>query len=208
MSELIEQLKALDAGATGETYAKPEHGWTCFHCGDTFTTFGAARDHFGFDPSADPACKIKLGAERGLLMALRKAEKELADAWSAIHDESTEAAKAYYAQQSRHRQQLMAAEESGYERGLSDVTAMSEELEAVKAGAERLAEALGAKPWPPSEADLREMLAAVIEAWWSPSSANLLRQGKTTREDIKGMYAIRDALAPYVSRAALEEPKQ
>lgn len=102
------------------TYAKPPHGWTCFHCGETFTTHGAARDHFGFDPSCDPGCIIKSGAERGLLRALRKAEAELAEAWTAIHNESTEAARAYYAQTARHGAQLMEAEEAGYERGLAD----------------------------------------------------------------------------------------
>lgn len=102
------------------TYPKPEHGWTCFHCGETFTTPGAARDHFGFDPSHEPGCRIKAGAERGLLMALRKAEQDLADAWHIIHTESGEAAKAYYAQAARHNAQLMAAEEAGYERGLHD----------------------------------------------------------------------------------------
>lgn len=25
----------------------PPHGWTCFHCGMTFTDFWAARGHFG-----------------------------------------------------------------------------------------------------------------------------------------------------------------
>ena len=56
------------------TFPIPEHGFTCFHCGETFTTRGSARDHFGFDPSSEPGCRIKLGAERGLIMALRKAE--------------------------------------------------------------------------------------------------------------------------------------
>lgn len=69
---------------------------------------------------ADPACRIKVGAERGLVMALRKAEQELADAWHAIHSEGTEAAKAYYAQTTRHRAQLIAVEEAAYERGLAD----------------------------------------------------------------------------------------
>lgn len=53
-------------------------------------------------------------------MALRKAEDELDAAWTAIHEESTEAAKAYHAQQRRHRDQLMAVEEAAYERGLAD----------------------------------------------------------------------------------------
>lgn len=107
-----------------DAYFKPEHGWTCFHCGDTFKTYGSARDHFGFEPSSDPACRIKLGAERGLLMALRRAEQDAADAWAAIHNESTDAAKAYYAQTTRHHAQLTAAEELGYERGLRDAQLM------------------------------------------------------------------------------------
>ncbi|MEE8059407.1 MAG: hypothetical protein V3T17_16460 [Pseudomonadales bacterium] len=37
------------------TYKFPAHGWTCFHCGETFTAVGAARDHFGADPMADLA---------------------------------------------------------------------------------------------------------------------------------------------------------
>jgi hypothetical protein len=60
-----------------DTYLMPAHGWTCFHCGETFTTPSSARDHFGCEPCADPACRIKVGEERGLVMALRKAEVEL-----------------------------------------------------------------------------------------------------------------------------------
>lgn len=59
-----------------DTYKAPLQGWTCFHCGETFTTAGAAQDHFGVVPSADPACRIKVGEERGLVMALRKLEAE------------------------------------------------------------------------------------------------------------------------------------
>jgi len=103
-----------------ETYPKPPHGWTCFHCGETFTTQGAARDHFGFEPSSDPACRIKLGAERGLVMALRKAEQEIADMRQDFANENTEAAKQHYSQMIRHNQQIIAAEEAGYERGLAD----------------------------------------------------------------------------------------
>lgn len=103
-----------------DTYEKPAHGWTCFHCGETFMTVGAARNHFGFDPSSDPACRIKIGAERGLVMALRKAEADLEEMRRLLHDESSEAYRLYAAQTSRHRDQLMAAEEAGYEKGLHD----------------------------------------------------------------------------------------
>ena len=60
----------------------PPDGWVCFHCGERFTTVGAARDHFGARPSDMAACKIKVGEERGLVMALRRAEatiRELID---------------------------------------------------------------------------------------------------------------------------------
>lgn len=70
-----------------------------------------------------------MGAEKSLLVALRRAETELQDAWAAIHNENTEAAKAYYAQQSRHGEQLRAAEELGFERGIKDSTAHITALE-------------------------------------------------------------------------------
>ena len=71
-----------------DSYQKPLHGWTCFHCGETFKTVGAARDHFGFEPSSDLACRIKLGDERGLVMALRKAEAKLAIAQAEVWEEA------------------------------------------------------------------------------------------------------------------------
>lgn len=49
----------------------PKNGWTCFHCGETFTTPGSARDHFG-TISDIAGCQIKVGEERGLLMEIRK----------------------------------------------------------------------------------------------------------------------------------------
>ena len=52
----------------------PKGGWVCFHCDEIFTTPGGAEDHFGATPGRKPACLIKLGDERGLAMALRKAE--------------------------------------------------------------------------------------------------------------------------------------
>lgn len=66
---------------TGDTYPAPAHGWTCFHCGETFTTPGSARDHFGADPSAQPGCivRVQVGQERGLLVALRQAEALIAE---------------------------------------------------------------------------------------------------------------------------------
>lgn len=104
-----------------DTYNAPVGGWTCFHCGENFKTPGSARDHFGFEPSADPACRIKVGAERGLLMALRKAEEEIdrrrsddGPAIAAVVDEMRR-------MQSRHSDALRDAEQAGFERGVADM---------------------------------------------------------------------------------------
>jgi hypothetical protein len=116
-----------DVAEIADTYPMPAHGWTCLHCGETFTTAGAAKNHFGFDPSKDPACRIKGGAERGLVMALREAEAECDRLMHLVQDECTDAAKAFHAQRCRHHRQIMAAEEAGYERGLADGRAQLKE---------------------------------------------------------------------------------
>lgn len=101
-----------------ETYKAPEHGWTCFHCGETFLKTGEARDHFGADPSALPGCleRVNIGPERGLLMALRRAQSRIA----LYMQEDTDLHRAMARQQSRHSEELRLAEEAGYERGLRD----------------------------------------------------------------------------------------
>lgn len=108
--------KAVEILATSTT------GWTCFHCGDHFTASAAARLHFGHDETA-PACKIK-GAEGSLLKALRDAEQQADEHLQMMHDESTEAAKAYHALRCRSEQSIRAAEELGYARGLADGRAL------------------------------------------------------------------------------------
>lgn len=105
------------------TYIGPLHGWTCFHCGETFTTVGAARDHFGADPLATPGCQIKAGEERGLLMALRKAEAELAR----YRADDSDMDRKLYAMQAEHRAALQREEEKGYARGLADGQALAAE---------------------------------------------------------------------------------
>lgn len=71
----------------------PLQYWQCFHCGETFTTLGSARDHFGAVPECEAGCVIdrvaieeggKAERGRGLLMALRKAEAQLAAAQATI----------------------------------------------------------------------------------------------------------------------------
>jgi hypothetical protein len=106
--------------AAADTYPQPKDGWVCFHCGERFTTPGSARDHFGFEPSSEPGCRIKLGAERGLLMALRRAEEEAARLSILLVEECSDVAKAWHAASARHAGQLITAEEAGYERGLRD----------------------------------------------------------------------------------------
>jgi hypothetical protein len=65
-------------GACG-TYPMPTDGWVCFHCGERFTTWGSAEDHFGKNPHDTPACIIKAGDERGLVMELRKSQQDAED---------------------------------------------------------------------------------------------------------------------------------
>lgn len=101
----------------GDTYTMPAHGWTCFFCGETFTTVGAAQDHFGeFQLSSRAACRIKVGEERGLVMALRKAEHELAS----YRSEDSEKDRAMHRMRDEHHRALREAEERGYARGLRD----------------------------------------------------------------------------------------
>lgn len=104
--------------------APEESTWRCFHCDEVFTDKSAARLHFGRSETSEAACIIKAGAERNLLKALRDAEQQADDAIQAMHNENTDAAKAYHQQRCRHTQALIAAEEAGYERGLADGRAL------------------------------------------------------------------------------------
>lgn len=97
-------------------YTRPGPGWLCFHCGERFTTPGSARDHFGFDPSSDPACRIKVGEERGLVMALRKAEEEL----QRYRCEDSDKDREFHVMKAEHFQALRRAEEEGYNKGVRD----------------------------------------------------------------------------------------
>jgi len=101
-----------------DTYQKPPHGWTCFHCGETFTTPGSARDHFGGSIDAEPGCliRVQLGDERGLLYALRQAEADLAR----YRNEDSDTDRAMHAMRDDHQRALLREEEKGYARGLAD----------------------------------------------------------------------------------------
>lgn len=104
-----------------DTYEAPEHGWTCFHCGEHFPSGTLAdqrraRDHFGADPGALAACQIKAGEERGLLMKLRRLE--LAN--ERYRTEDSDKDREFHALRAQHVVALRRAEEEGYERGLRD----------------------------------------------------------------------------------------
>ena len=67
----------------------PPLGWTCFHCGEVFTTPGSAQDHFGKTPNSIAGCQIKVGEERGLLMELRRVERDREVLWDLLDDIDT-----------------------------------------------------------------------------------------------------------------------
>lgn len=90
--------------------------WTCFFCGETFTAPGSARDHFGADPLVYAACQIKAGEERGLVMALRRTEEELARYRAEDSDKDRE----IQCMIADHAVALRHAEEDGYTKGLRD----------------------------------------------------------------------------------------
>lgn len=102
-----------------DTYPRPAHGWTCFHCGETFPGdhFGwrRARDHFGYDVLDDAACRLK-AEEEGLLQKLRRAQVELRRYYAEDSDKDRE----FHAMRADHEAALRRAEELGYERGLRD----------------------------------------------------------------------------------------
>lgn len=131
-----------DAAPITGFYRRPAHGWTCFHCGETFMSEGSARDHFGAEPFADPGCRIKVGAERGLLLALRDAEAQVTRLTAALHSENTEALRQLRRLQGRISDIARDAEQEGYDRALRDVEAGKVEPE----HARRILAALGKAP--------------------------------------------------------------
>lgn len=121
MTDADKTARLFDAEkkATAENedwYARPAHGWTCYFCAETFMTPGAARDHFGAGPLTVPGCQIKIGEERGLLMALRRAEDELARYKAEDSDKDRE----FHAMRAKHSAELREEEQRGYDKGLAD----------------------------------------------------------------------------------------
>lgn len=108
-----------------DSYQKPKHGWTCFFCGENFKTSGGARDHFGGDPLAIAGCQIKVGDERGLLMALREAEEQL----EYYRNEDTFLHRKIAGLISEKNSAIIDAEEKGYITGLSEGANMVRSLQ-------------------------------------------------------------------------------
>lgn len=102
------------------TYTAPEHGWTCFHCGETFASHGIhvqnARDHFGYTIDAEPACKIAR-KDRPLVHHIRELEAQL----QSYQHEDTDKDRAYYALVAKHAVELRDAEQRGFDRGVADM---------------------------------------------------------------------------------------
>jgi hypothetical protein len=78
IEEALAWAEKSDTPASIAADATYDRSWNCFHCGETFTTIGSARDHFGATPDREPGCliRVKYGDECGLEMELRKSESE------------------------------------------------------------------------------------------------------------------------------------
>lgn len=126
--------------AETDTYQPPEHGWTCFHCGETFTNAYRARDHFGADPSATPGCLLKVehGEERGLLMAFRRLELANERLRRDIEDETT-STKLFYA---RLKSELRAFNPFRECRSVQDVFNLYDSMEGRALAAEAILKAI------------------------------------------------------------------
>lgn len=98
------------------TYIAPEHGWTCFHCGETFLAPSLARIHFGAMPDAEPACQLNKG-ERKLAGTVRYLEEQLARYRAEDNDSDRE----FHSMRARHAAELRDAEQRGFDRGVADM---------------------------------------------------------------------------------------
>lgn len=114
-------MKSDPVSSEQEFNKVPEHGWTCFHCGDHFApTFGgqqSARHHFGDHPTEDPACRINARQFRAMQDLVRR-----------YQDEDTEVHREIQRLQADHAVALRREEEKGYARGLEDAKKHPETL--------------------------------------------------------------------------------
>lgn len=139
----------------------PTPSWRCFHCDQVFADRRAAADHFGSNEGRSPACQIK-ASEGGLVRALRDAEDDCDRAYSRLHAESAEGLNAMRNNLSRHRAALELAEETGYDRGVSDMRDRVERLQRIL---HRYGERVGMAmcPFPDWQQEIDEALAWVAD---------------------------------------------
>lgn len=110
-----------------EKYVEAEHGkqmgWRCFHCGEYFgpNQRADAANHFGTNEDQESACKIATGegTPHGLVIYIRDLERRLHD----YQNESDPVSRYWYDITTKHRTEVIAAEQSGYDKGLKDGTA-------------------------------------------------------------------------------------
>lgn len=113
----------MNAEAT-DKYPAPAHGWTCFHCGETFYHATAARLHFGAGVHDEPKCQISAHKVRAMEAELNRYREEDTD----LHREIARL-------KSDHATALRREEEKGYARGLEDAKKYPETLGLVKGDA-------------------------------------------------------------------------
>ena len=95
--------------------------WRCFFCDDVFTSHKAAALHFGAFDSCEPdttACKLMAHQEH-VLEYIRGLEDEI----RLYQAENHPMLKAMFTLEADHRQALIRAEESGYNKGVQDMKA-------------------------------------------------------------------------------------
>lgn len=116
---ILAEWDALTAEVERLTNDPP--GWRCFHCGELFTTPGAARAHFGKAESDTPACAVDPAKLRAMESELRQ-----------YRDEDSGKDRAMHAMESAHGTAVRKAEEDGYARGLRDYTKVESERDAAR----------------------------------------------------------------------------
>lgn len=113
-----------------ETYMAPEHGWACFHCGETFMFEHHARVHFGGTPDADPGCVLRMQpGEAPLLRKIRALEYRIGERDAELarfREEDGPKDRELAALRCDHAIALRDEEEKGYARGLADGRGMQE----------------------------------------------------------------------------------
>lgn len=105
--------------AAPDTYMPPEHGWTCFHCGETFMHENPARNHFGGSIDAVPGCILRMQpGEHALLRKIRWLEAQNRELLQRQSEEDTKLHREIHRIKAEHETALRREEEQGFLRGL------------------------------------------------------------------------------------------